>query len=33
MSLDMPYRASRVAPVRALEALSSRVLHLSLIHI
>ena len=30
MSLDMPYRASRVAPVRALEALSSRVLHATL---
>lgn len=30
MSLDTPYQASRVAPVRALEALSSRVLQATL---
>lgn len=30
MSLDTPYRASRMAPIRALEALSSRVLQATL---
>lgn len=30
MSLETPYPATRIAPVRALEALSSRVLHASL---
>jgi hypothetical protein len=30
MSLDTPYRASRMAPIRALEALSSKVLQATL---